>query len=382
MSDGVAIVGVGAVPQRLLSRERSYREMTFEAASRAYADAGITHEEVDSFISVCEDFHEGTSITDEYTPDQLGAVLRPVHTVAGDGLQGIAAAVMLIRSGIADVVAVEAHCKTSNIVCHEQVLAMALDPTYERLVRVTPHAIAGLEMRRYQHESGTPDEAIAMVVVKNRRQALVNPIAAHGSVISPQDVLASAPVAEPLRELEISPYADGAVVLVVASEDAARRFPKPVWIRGLGWASDSSWLAMRSWDRASYAELSTAMAYKMAGITDPPQEISFAELDDTYAYKELQHLEAAQLAPRGGAARWVMEGLTRQDGQFPVNPSGGSLGMGYCFDATALYRAAAAVQQVRGEAGRAQVRTAGTGLVVSWRGIPTQTGAAIVLGAM
>lgn len=381
MSDRVAIVGVGMVPLRVQSRERSYRELTFEAASRAYADAGITHEEVDSFVSVCEDFHEGTSITDEYTPDQLGAVLRPVHTVAGDGLQGIAAAVMLVRSGIADLVAVEAHCKTSNIVSHEQVLAMALDPAYERPVRVTPHAIAALEMRRFQHDSAIPDEAIAMVVVKNRRQALANPVAAHGSSISPEDVLSSAPVAEPLRQLEISPYADGAVVVVLASEDAARRAPKPVWIRGIGWASDSPWLAMRSWDQASYAQLSATMAYTMAGITDPPREISFAELDDTYAYKELQHLEASQLASRGEAARWVMDGHTRQGGPFPINSSGGSLGMGYCFDATALYRTAAAVQQLRGEAGRAQVRNASTGLVLSWRGVPTQTGGAMVLGA-
>ncbi|TMI99321.1 MAG: thiolase domain-containing protein, partial [Bacillati bacterium ANGP1] len=97
MSDRVAVVGAGEVPLRPLSPRQSYREMGFEAATRAYDDAGVTYQDIDSFVSVCEDFHEGTSITDEYTPDQLGAVLRPVHTVAGDGLQGVAAAVMLIR---------------------------------------------------------------------------------------------------------------------------------------------------------------------------------------------------------------------------------------------------------------------------------------------
>ena len=215
MSDRVAVVGVGAVPPRPLSVERSYRELGFEAATRAYGDAGVTHQDIESFISVCEDFHEGTSITDEYTPDQLGAVLRPVHTIAGDGLQGVAAAVMLIRTGIADLVAVEAHCKTSNILTHEQVLAMALDPTYERALRVTPHFVAGMEMRRYLHETGAPEDAVAMVVVKNRRHALGNPVAVYGGILSPDDVLASAPVCAPLRELEISPNADGAVVLVL-----------------------------------------------------------------------------------------------------------------------------------------------------------------------
>ena len=381
MSDRVALVGAGEVPLRPLSPRQSYREMGFEAATRAYDDAGVTHQDIDSFVSVCEDFHEGTSITDEYTPDQLGAVMRPVHTVAGDGLQGVAAAVMLIRTGIADLVAVEAHCKTSNILAHEQVLTMALDPSYERLPGITPHFVAGMEMRRYLHETGAPEDAVAMVVVKNRRHALSNPVAAYGEVLSPDDVLASAAVCAPLREREISPPADGAVVLVLASEEAARRTPKPVWIRGVGWASDSPWLAARSWGQASYASLATQMAYQMAGIAKPDQEIRFAEVDDTYAYKELQHLEAAQLIPRADAARIVLEGGTRRGGRLPVNPSGGSLGMGYCFDATALYRTAEAVRQIRGEAGRAQVEHAATGLVVSWRGISTQSGGALVLSA-
>ncbi len=381
MGDRVAIVGVGMIPPRPLSPDASYRELTFQAATRAYLDAGITHREVDSFISVCEDFHEGTSITDEYTPDQLGAVLRPVQTIAGDGLQGLAVGMMLVRSGIANIVAVESHCKSSNILRHEDVLEMALDPVYERPLRVNPHYVAGLEMRRYLHDTQTSAQAVATVVVKNRRNALENLNAPYGARFTVEDVLASPAVCEPLRELDVSPYADGAVVLVLADEDLARRSPKPVWIRGLGWISDSPWLAHRSWSEATYAAMATTMAYRMAGISDPRAEIDFAEVDDTYAYKELQHLEAASLAPRGGAGRMTLDGETGRAGLLPVNPSGGSLGLGYCFDTTALYRAAEAVRQVRGEAGRCQVAQARTGLVLSWRGVPTQTGGALVLGA-
>ena len=381
MSDRVAVVGVGVTPPRRLSPDASYREMTFDAASRAYADAGVLHTDVDSFISVCEDFHEGTSITDEYTPDQLGAVLRPVQTIAGDGIQGLATAFMLIRSGIADLVAVEAHCKTSNILRHHEVLDLAFDPTFERPVGAVAHAVAAMEMRRFLHDTKTPEEAVAQVVVKNRGQALANPLAAFAARLTPGAVLTSPPVAEPLRELEVSPYADGAAVLVLGSEDAARRAPKPVWIRGIGWISDSPWLASRDWGRAAYAKLAAEMAYAMAGVGAPASEIEFAEIDDTYAYKELQHLEAAGLAPEGGAGRMTLEGKTGPRGALPVNASGGSLGMGYCYDATALYRTAEAVRQIRGEAGRLQLERAATGLVISWRGIPTQTGGALVLGA-
>jgi len=77
----------------------------------------------------------------------------------------------------------------------------------------------------------------------------------------------------------------------------------------------------------------------------------------------------------------TLAGETARGGSLPVNPSGGSLGMGYCFDTTALYRTAEAVRQIRGEAGRQQVRGATLGLVLSWRGVPTQTGGALLLAA-
>ncbi len=381
MGDRVAIVGVGSTALRPLSSEASYRELTFAAASRAYLDAGVTHQEIDSFVSVCEDLHEGTSITDEYTPDQLGAVLKPVQTIAGDGLQGVAVAVMLLRSGIADVVAVESHCKSSNILRHEEVLEMAFDPLYERPLRANPHYVAGLEMRRYLYDSGTIEDAVAAVVVKNRRNALANPTAPYGAVLTVDDVLASPAISEPLRESAVSAYADGAVVLVLATEEVAKRLPRPVWIRGIGWSSDSPGLARRTWAEPTYAAMATAMAYRMAGVADPRQEIHFAEVDDTYAYKELQHLEAANLAPRGRAGRMTLDGETSRGGWLPVNPSGGSLGFGYCFDTTALYRTVEAVRQVRGDAGRYQVPRASTGLVISWRGVPTQSGGALVLSA-
>ncbi len=103
----MAIVGVGHAGFASITAGLSYKELTFEAAVRAYDDAGINpRKDVDSFVAVSEDFWEGTSIFDEYVPDQIGAALRPVHTVSADGLFGIAAAVMLIRSGQADVVAV------------------------------------------------------------------------------------------------------------------------------------------------------------------------------------------------------------------------------------------------------------------------------------
>lgn len=383
MSDRVAIVGVGCSDVRSTTPGVSYRELTYDAATRAYADAGVdVRRDVQSFVSVSEDYWEGTSIFDEYAPDQLGAAQRPVHTIGGEGIQGLLAAYMQIKAGLFDCVVVEAHSKYSNVLTPDRVIAFGLDPVLNRPLGLNPHFVAGLEMRRYLDEAGATAEQCAAVVVKNRRNALANPYGAHAGVLEVEDVLASPPLAEPLRRLDRSPGSDGAVVLVLASAERAKSLGRePIWIRGGAWCTETPNLESRDWGAAAYAAAAAARAYRMAGVADPAKEIDFAEVDDTYSYKELQHLEALGLARPGEAGRRAAEGAYAREGELPVNASGGSLGMGHLLDASGLLRVAEVVLQLRGEAGRRQLRKANTGLALGWRGVPTTTGAVVVLSS-
>jgi acetyl-CoA C-acetyltransferase len=52
----VAIIGVGHSPLRAISPEVSYRESIFETAVKAYADAGLEPQDIDTFVSVTEDY--------------------------------------------------------------------------------------------------------------------------------------------------------------------------------------------------------------------------------------------------------------------------------------------------------------------------------------
>ena len=63
--------------------------------------------------------------------------------------------------------------------------------------------IAGLEMNRYLEASGTTEEQCALVVEKNRRNALDNPLAAYPAQIAAGDVTGSDPTfgVRPLRRL-------------------------------------------------------------------------------------------------------------------------------------------------------------------------------------
>ncbi len=378
----VGIIGVGMTAFRPSTPEYSWKELMYEAASRAYADAGVNpRTDVESFITCAEDYYEGFGIFDEFVPDQIGGALRPTCTITGDGLQGLATAYMQIQTGLLDVAMVEAHSKVSDIVSLEGILEQGLDPIWNRPLGAHPYAFAALEANAYLRKSRTPAKALAAVVAKNRRNGLLNPLAAYGAAVDEAQASASPEDFSPLRSLDISEPADGAVVLVVASERGAKKFhADPVWIRGVGWASDSPTLESRQFGDAWYAELAAQMAYKLAKVRRPATEFDVAEVDDRFSFKELQHLEALGLAKPGEAGKHVLRGDYALEGRLPVNASGGSLGCGNVFEATGLHRAAEVALQLRGEAGRHQVDGAKVGVAQAWRFVPSTTGAVAVLG--
>jgi acetyl-CoA C-acetyltransferase len=369
----VAIVGVGQTALRPFTPDVSYKELMYEAAVKAYEDAGVEpRRDVESFIGVSEDFWEGTSIFDEYLPDQIGGALRPVCTIGNEGLAGVATAAMQIMTGRIGVAAVESHSKLSELDRPLRVLQFAFDPILNRPLDFNPHLLAGLEMARFLGASGARRNDCAKVVAKNRRKALANPYAAYPARVTSDLVLRSAETFSPLRRLETSAPADGATVIVLASEERARKLTdRPVWIDGMGWANDTPTLEARDWARARYAEWSVRQAARMAGWQ--AKRADLFEIDDTYAYKEIQHAAALGLCKPAEYASFI------RGANPPVNPSGGSLGCGHTLDATGLFRLGEAVDQLRGLAGRRQVKDARRAVVQSWRGVPTTAGAVLML---
>jgi len=412
MTRKVAVVGIGYTNFNSMTPDVSWKEFMFEACQKAYMDAGVdARKDVDSFITCAEDYWEGFSIFDEFVPDQIGATLRPCCTVCGDGLYGLGTAYMQIMTGQMDVVSIEAHSKISDLLTFGDIGLFAYDPLFDRPIsgpverqryagspgytkeapkpligktnekkRIHPYFLAGLEMQHFLKQTNTTEEQCAKVVVKNKKNAFKNPNAVYEANIDVDDVLNSEYLFKPVKKLDISPNVDGAITFVLASDDIAKKLDvEPIWLKGFGWSSETPWLSSRSMD-ADYATMSSKMAYKMAGIDNPKKDIDIAEVDDRFSYKELQHLEALGLADSGEAAKMLENGDLEINGSFPTNTSGGSIGIGNCFEATGLQKAMEIIMQLRGHAGRRQVSNAKTGIAQSWRGIPTGSGAAAIFG--
>ncbi len=354
MAPRVGVIGIGHSGFARTTPGVSYKELMFEAARAAYEDAHIDpRRHVDSFVCASEDFQEGTSIFDEYLPDQLGAVQKPVQTVASDGLFAIATAVMLIRSGIARVVAVEAHSKASDVVSQGRIDRFALDPVLNRPLGLSATVLAGLEMRRYLHDSGHVAEECSRLAGHNRANARANPRASYADASEDASMLF-----DPLSSDQVARSVDGCVVAVLADEGVTRARGAKVWVDGVGWNQGAVSVESRIWGKAGYVERAGEMAYGQAGVS--PGQIDCAEVDDTYAYKQLQHLEALKLAERGS--------------DLAVNMTGGAIGEGYLHEANGLARFLGCVERVRGG-------EAVTALAQSWRGVPSTSSAVAILRA-
>lgn len=410
MSRKVCVIGIGHTDFNSMTPDMQWKEIMYEACQKAYVDAGVDpRKDIDSFITCAEDYWEGFSIFDEFVPDQIGATLRPCCTVCGDGIYGLGNAYMQIKTGLVDVVAVEAHSKASDMLTYGDIVLFAYDPIFERSIsgpverpnyagspsypkerpkplvgstdekeRVHPYFLAGLEMQHYLRKTNTTEEQCASVVVKNKKNAFNNPYADYEAKISVEDVMSSEYLFKPMKRLDISPNVDGAVSFVLADEKTAKNLGEElIYLSGFGWSSETPWLSTRGMD-AAYATKAAKMAYKMAGILQPRKEIDIAEVDDRFSYKELQHLEAMGLARPGEASQMLEEGVLDVKGSFPTNTSGGSLGVGNSLEATGLQKSLEIITQLRGYAGKRQVPGAEIGIAQAWRGIPSGSGAVAI----
>jgi len=376
----VGIVGVGWFGFQPEVVDFSFREMMFKAAQKAYQDAGglDPRRDVDAFVSCQEDFWEGIAISDEFAPDPVGGAMKSVYTVTGDGLQCVGQAYMMIKSGLFDVVVVESHGKPSDVVTLGDVMYMATDPITIRPLGIENiHALAALEARAYMAKFGVSEEHLEAVVEKAHEAGAKNPRASYAS--PGRDRGATPVVADPLREADIAKFVDAAVVVVLASERVAREFnDAPVWVEGVWWSTEFSSLEFHDWSFPRHAREAAEGAYAQAKIADPAKEVGFAEVDNRYSFKELQHIEALKLAPRGLAKEYLLDGVFSPGGRLPVNLSGGALAEGVPFEVHGLARLSYAVGIMRGDI-RAQVDKREVAVVHSWRGVPTTTSVVAVL---
>ncbi len=357
MAQPCAIIGIGQTKHSAKRADVSIAGLVREAALRALEDAELTFADIDAVvIGTAPDTFEGVMMPELYLADALGAAGKPmlrVHTAGSVGGSTAVVATHLIQAGVHGRVLTLAFEKQS-----ESNAMWALSPQYP----FQPPTVAGAGgyfaplIRAYIRRSGAPEHIGWAIALKDRLNALKNPLAhLHMPEITLEQVRASPVLWAPINYLETCPSSDGAAAMVLASEQAAKRSPKPpAWVLGAAVRSEPIVFPGRDQVNPLAGRECAADVYQQAGITDPRREIDVAEIYVPFSWFEPMWLENLGFCDEGDGWKLVDDGSTALTGDLPINPSGGVLSTNP-IGASGMIRFAEAALQVRGQAGERQV---------------------------
>ncbi|HYQ51308.1 MAG TPA: lipid-transfer protein [Pseudomonas sp.] len=206
-------------------------------------------------------------------------------------------------------------------------------------------------------------ETFAMIAVKARQHAGLNPLVAFNSLLTMDQVLQAEMIADPLTRPQFAWGSSGVAAVLLCSSEFARRHCNGALVQVAAQACVSPQQVNGSNQGTVFAgvnyDVNVAAAqelYEQAGRG--PQEIAVCELHDVSTVSELLLYEALGFCPEGNGEKLVEDGDNTYGGNLVINPSGGLLALGHACAASALAQCIELVQQLRGSAGRRQVADA------------------------
>jgi len=306
-----------------------------DVVSRCLEGVGLTLEDVDFVMDSGSDVLDGRSISNCGFLGALGAHHKEESRIEEDGLWAALYGTLKIQAGGGDVGLIVAYSKSSEGDLRA-FYSTQTEPFYQRAVGIDQTSAAGLQASQYLARTGKDEAVLEQVAAYDWWRALGD------DAPSADDISGSELVASPLRRLTVSRPVDGAVAVLLAAEDIARRLtPDPVVIWGMGAAMDEHMLAHRAAGRFESCEAAAAQAYRNAGLSSPAR-VAMAEISGASAAAELMVTEALGLA-NGHAEELFSDGA-----EIAMNLSGGALPADPVM-ATGLVRLSEASQRLGGQ---------------------------------
>ncbi len=393
--------------------DKTFQAVVKEAYDYAINDLGLDFKQFTEIVdgsvaSYFSDHFQRQLMSGIMVQDYLGLCPKPGHRVEGGGATGglcFQEAYKSIAAGTMDVCVAYGFETMSHVETWKgnEFIALASDVSFDYPVGGFYSGYYAMMVTRHMKEFGTTVEQMAHVSVKNYMNAFYNPYAQKHQRLTIQDVRNSPMVAWPLTRLDICVMSDGAAAAILCSEEgltkleqaAGKRLPR-VRVAGVGRGTDAMRMADRPhdsyekflkdyalphevdspdtrlyyktlWDKGfrypgvhsfRAGRMAGRSAYKMAGITNPLQEIDFIELHDAYTSSEIQTYEDMGLCRYGEGGPFAASGKAFMPGieyslnlqekpVCPVNPSGGLIACGHPVGATGLMQAVFAIWQLQ-----------------------------------
>ncbi|MFD9665124.1 hypothetical protein ACFWAY_26465 [Rhodococcus sp. NPDC059968] len=374
-----AISGVGYT-DLTASGGRSVLDLALEAARSALDDCGLSAADVDG---VCTYGLFNDSVSSQAVATGLGCGdLSYVLDLNNGGSQpsfAVMNAAMAVASGLAETVIVyrALNGRTGKKVGSTRFDSPSGQFRYPIGFSAYPYYIA-MWARRFMIETGTTEEDLAAVVMRQREYSAINDRAVRRKPMTLDDYFSRGYVVEPFRAVDCTVEVDAAVAVVVTSLERARDLevaPAVIdggaWVTGRGSGLDIA--DVHYWpDLSRNCQHSLAdRLWRSAGIG--PKDVDVAEIYDCFSPAVLYGLEALGFVERGQAGAFVRDGQTTLTGELPTNTHGGLLNEGYVHGMNTVSEAAL---QIQGRGGPRQV--AGAEVAVATSGVLVD-GSAIIL---
>lgn len=357
MEKEVAVIGVGQTRYGAFPNQ-GIKELFTEAYLEALKniDKGIDPKEIqEAWIGTLQTGGNQLGNLAALMTEQVNLPYIPAHRVENACASGSFAfrnAVMAIKSGMRDIVLVGGVEKMTDLPRERNRywLGVSGDVEWERLAGTNFPGIYALMAQRHFYEHGSNKKQLAMVAVKNHKNAAKNPKAQFRFEVTLEQVMESPFFTYPLGLFDLCPVTDGAAVSIICRGDLAKNFTdKPVWVAGIGAGTD--YLAThdrKDITRIMSAERAAKEAYEQAGLK--PEDIDLAEIHDCFTIAEVIAYEGLGFAKLGEGGKLIESGETHIGGRIPVNASGGLKAKGHPIGTTGIGQIYEMVNQLRGEA--------------------------------
>jgi len=353
------IIGVGSTT---FSEHWHYglREMISYASLNALKSANIELKDVDSlFVANClGSTINGQNNINAICSDEL-AIQNSVAIGGGDaaGAYAIAQAANSIMAGqskIALVIGVE---KMSDMPITDitQIASEVTEQEYEASTGATLASLYAMITLKHMKLYGTTDKQLGSVSIKNHSNAVENEIAQFRFKVMMEDIAKSPMIADPIRLLHSAAPSDGCCALIMCNEGSAKEYKDKIQLAGTGIGADFMAVHERE-DITTFNSVRSASKSALANAGIKVEDISFAEVHDSFSIGEIISIEDISFTKKGNGGKFIEEGNAELDGKIPINPSGGLKGCGHPFAATGIRQAIEAFYQLNNKAGKRQVK--------------------------
>ena len=391
MARKVGIVGAGVTPFKGRWVEKTYYALAQDAVRATLEDAGISVNMLDAVVyGIYNDIFQRTCIPEHALQGLIGMQNKFGIRVSNGGATGayaLSAAHAYVASGRFDTMLVLGVEKSTDCFDFQSMSATpeviktigwSGDSFFEQPIGWTASDSYAEVVLAYmdEHPNDLKPEVTAQISALLSQQVKGNEFAQRQhDQVTPEEVINSRIVVHPFKQLEICVYSEGAAALIVAEEERAKEIARNmgvpvVWITGVGESNEHSFAGknQKIMSRIMSDHDAAQRAYKMAGITNPLEEIQLVEVHDAFVHQLEITLAEMGFAELGRADALVEEGTIMPGGKLLVNPCGGLIYCGHAVGASNIMSAWSARRELINR-GLKRAAVHGTGSTVAQYGV-------------